>query len=139
MRKDYKVTIDDDETPDWLVLLKIALFLFALPIGLLYLIIKGIVKLCQNIKEKRELEEYEARMAPIRAKQEKIDSIKTSLKKCEDEIQKILTELNQLASLLQSGIISKNDMESRRKYLVDNLSKKYTERDNYERELKGIE
>lgn len=118
MFHDYRVTVDEDPTPDWLTFLEISLFLIALPIGVLYLIIKGIVKIVQISKEKKAKKELEKVNAELRREQ----LLEAKEQQRRNSRQDIVDELSQISSLVKSGIVKTHEVEKRRKELVEMLN-----------------
>lgn len=118
MFHDYRVTVDDDPTPDWLTFLEISLFLIALPIGVLYLIIKGIVKIVQISKERKAKKELEIVNAELRREQ----LLEAKEQQRRNSRQDIVDELSQISSLVKSGIVKTHEVEKRRKELVEMLN-----------------
>lgn len=118
MFRDYKVTIDDDPTPDWLIFLQIALFLVAFPIGVLYLIIKGIVWLVRKNKEKKQATEL-AIVENQLAKERQVEEIKALENKNKEEA---LSKLSQWHSLYKKGAISKSEYEKQKEKLMEMLN-----------------
>ncbi len=114
MYKDYKVTVDDDPTPDWLVFLEISLFLIALPIGVLYLIIKGIIKLVEIHKEKKAKKEMAIIDETLRLEEqsERINELKRQ------DREKAMSDLSKWHSLMKQGAISKSEYEVQKNKLM---------------------
>jgi len=117
MFRDYKVTVDDDPTPDWLIFLQIALFFIALPIGVLYLIIKGILWLVRKNKEKKQAVEL-ALVENQLARERQQEEIKALENKNREEA---LSKLSQWHTLFKKGAISKSEYEKQKEKLMEML------------------